>query len=133
MSDDGRPAGMQPHIAALGGGTGLASLLRGLKRAPVDLTAIVTVADDGVGIAPGAPAGAAESAAVRSPRAAATLVAEADAVAPGQPFRAGLRLRLAPGWHTYWKNAGDAGAAPTCRVCASSCASRCRPAGECGA
>jgi uncharacterized cofD-like protein len=37
----------RPRIAALGGGTGLASLLRGLKRAPVDLTAIVTVADDG--------------------------------------------------------------------------------------
>lgn len=36
-----------PHIAALGGGTGLASLLRGLKRADVDLTAVVTVADDG--------------------------------------------------------------------------------------
>ena len=36
-----------PRIAALGGGTGLASLLRGLKRAPLDITAIVTVADDG--------------------------------------------------------------------------------------
>ena len=36
-----------PRIAALGGGTGLASLLRGLKREPLDLTAIVTVADDG--------------------------------------------------------------------------------------
>lgn len=36
-----------PHIAALGGGTGLSSLLRGLKRAPVELTAVVTVADDG--------------------------------------------------------------------------------------
>ncbi|MFN8110685.1 MAG: gluconeogenesis factor YvcK family protein [Thermoleophilia bacterium] len=36
-----------PHIAAMGGGTGLASLLRGLKRSPVHLTAIVTVADDG--------------------------------------------------------------------------------------
>ena len=35
------------RIAALGGGTGLAALLRGLKRAPVQLTAIVTVADDG--------------------------------------------------------------------------------------
>lgn len=41
------PADGRPHIAALGGGTGLACLLRGLKRAPVDLTAIVTVADDG--------------------------------------------------------------------------------------
>ena len=39
-------------------------------------------------------------------------VAEQDVVAPGQPFRLGLRLRLAPGWHTYWKNPGDAGAAP---------------------
>jgi uncharacterized cofD-like protein len=37
----------RPRIAALGGGTGLAALLRGLKRAPVELTAIVTVADDG--------------------------------------------------------------------------------------
>jgi uncharacterized cofD-like protein len=37
----------RPSITALGGGTGLSSLLRGLKLAPVDLTAIVTVADDG--------------------------------------------------------------------------------------
>ncbi len=37
----------RPRIAALGGGTGLSSLLRGLKLAPVELTAIVTVADDG--------------------------------------------------------------------------------------
>jgi uncharacterized cofD-like protein len=37
----------RPHIAALGGGTGLSSLLRGLKRRSLDITAIVTVADDG--------------------------------------------------------------------------------------
>ncbi len=37
----------RPRIAALGGGTGLSSLLRGLKLAPVELSAIVTVADDG--------------------------------------------------------------------------------------
>lgn len=30
-----------------GGGTGLSTLLRGLKKYPVDLTAVVTVADDG--------------------------------------------------------------------------------------
>jgi len=34
-------------ITALGGGTGLAALLRGLKRESVDLTAVVTVGDDG--------------------------------------------------------------------------------------
>jgi uncharacterized cofD-like protein len=37
----------RPAIAALGGGTGLAAALRGLKHFPCDLTAIVTVADDG--------------------------------------------------------------------------------------
>ncbi|MXP62538.1 cytochrome C biogenesis protein [Roseomonas sp. M0104] len=41
-----------------------------------------------------------------------TLAAEVDAVAPGQSFRLGLRQVLAPGWHTYWRNAGDAGAPP---------------------
>jgi thiol:disulfide interchange protein DsbD len=58
------------------------------------------------------PALAVESEAVRSPRATATLVTDVAAVAPGQEFQAGLRLRLAPGWHSYWRNAGDAGAAP---------------------
>jgi len=36
-----------PKIVALGGGTGLSSLLRGLKAHSHNLTAIVTVADDG--------------------------------------------------------------------------------------
>lgn len=37
----------QTRIVIIGGGTGLSTLLRGLKKYPVDLTAIVTVADDG--------------------------------------------------------------------------------------
>lgn len=37
----------QPKIVIIGGGTGLPVLLRGLKKYPVDITAIVTVADDG--------------------------------------------------------------------------------------
>jgi uncharacterized cofD-like protein len=36
-----------PQVVAIGGGTGLSSLLRGLKRHTANLTAIVTVADDG--------------------------------------------------------------------------------------
>jgi uncharacterized cofD-like protein len=36
-----------PRIVALGGGHGLSTLLRGLKEHTADLTAIVTVADDG--------------------------------------------------------------------------------------
>jgi uncharacterized cofD-like protein len=36
-----------PKVVALGGGTGLSTLLRGLKEHAAQLTAIVTVADDG--------------------------------------------------------------------------------------
>jgi len=39
----------------------------------------------------------------------ATLVAETDAVQPGTPLVAGVRLRMDRGWHTYWRNPGDAG------------------------
>ena len=53
-----------------------------------------------------------ESAAVRTDRVTATLISDMDAVRPGVPMRLGLRLRLAPGWHTYWVNPGDAGVAP---------------------
>lgn len=34
-------------VVVLGGGTGLSTLLRGLKLFPIDITAVVTVADDG--------------------------------------------------------------------------------------
>ena len=37
------------------------------------------------------------------------LLADTDAVVPGKPFTVGLLLRMAPGWHTYWKFSGDAG------------------------
>ncbi|WP_137180489.1 protein-disulfide reductase DsbD [Roseomonas sp. AR75] len=65
-----------------------------------------------LGLTLSAPALAVESTALRSPRAVVTLAADSAAVAPGQTFQAGLRLRLSPGWHTYWRNAGDAGAPP---------------------
>lgn len=38
-----------PKIVAIGGGTGLSTMLRGLKKYTQNLTAIVTVADDGGG------------------------------------------------------------------------------------
>lgn len=37
----------KPKIVVLGGGTGMPILLRGLKNYPIDLSTIVTVADDG--------------------------------------------------------------------------------------
>jgi thiol:disulfide interchange protein DsbD len=41
----------------------------------------------------------------------ANLVSASDTVTPGQPVTVGLRLHMAPGWHTYWRNPGDAGVA----------------------
>ena len=43
------PSGKGPKIVAIGGGTGLSTMLRGLKRHTNNLTAVVTVADDGGG------------------------------------------------------------------------------------
>ncbi|MER3544526.1 MAG: hypothetical protein C4311_07960 [Chloroflexota bacterium] len=42
-----RQCGRDPHIVAIGGGTGLSTLLRGLKAYTSAISAIVTVADDG--------------------------------------------------------------------------------------
>ena len=53
-----------------------------------------------------------ESAPVSSRRAVATLVTDVDTMQIGNPFRVALRLRMADGWHTYWKNPGDAGVPP---------------------
>ena len=41
------PHRRQPRIAAIGGGHGLSAMLRGLKTYTKNITAIVTVADDG--------------------------------------------------------------------------------------
>jgi uncharacterized cofD-like protein len=41
------PPKAELNVVAIGGGTGLSALLRGLKLHDIDLTAIVTVADDG--------------------------------------------------------------------------------------
>ena len=55
---------------------------------------------------------AAESQRVTTPRDTASLVSDTDSIAPNHPFHLGLRLRMQPGWHTYWSNPGDAGAPP---------------------
>ena len=38
---------MRKKVVVFGGGTGIGFLLRGLKNFPVDITAIITVSDDG--------------------------------------------------------------------------------------
>src|SRR5580698_7378453 len=52
---------------------------------------------------------ASETAPVASKRSVASLITDSDSVAPGGPVRIALRLRLAEGWHTYWRNPGEAG------------------------
>ena len=32
-------------------------------------------------------------------------------IVPGGTFTVGVRMEMDPGWHTYWKNPGDAGLA----------------------
>lgn len=38
-----------------------------------------------------------------------TLTADVRSVTPGSTFTAGFVLKMEKGWHTYWKNAGEAG------------------------
>ncbi|MFZ0821729.1 MAG: protein-disulfide reductase DsbD domain-containing protein [Candidatus Acidiferrales bacterium] len=40
------------------------------------------------------------------------LVAENAWISPGQSFTIGLRFKMDPGWHIYWKNPGDSGEPP---------------------
>ena len=53
---------------------------------------------------------------VRSTAAEAELIAAQAAIIPGRPLLLGLRIKLDPGWHVYWKNAGDSGTPPTLRL-----------------
>lgn len=57
-----------------------------------------------------AASGGGDAHAVRGRIAEASLIADHAAIAAGQPFRVALRLVLPDGWHTYWRNPGDAGA-----------------------
>jgi thiol:disulfide interchange protein len=43
------------------------------------------------------------------------LVAPEDEIYPGGNNQIGLYFKLEPGWHVYWKNAGDAGGPPRIR------------------
>ncbi len=40
------------------------------------------------------------------------LISEYQSVQPGQSSLVGLHFKLEPGWHIYWKNAGDSGQPP---------------------
>ena len=50
---------------------------------------------------------------VTTERVTATLMPEREAIAPGESIWVGLKLEMAEGWHTYWRNPGDSGLATT--------------------
>ena len=45
--------------------------------------------------------------------AASRLVTSVQATGSASVVDAGLEIRMAPGWHTYWRDPGDAGLSPT--------------------
>jgi thiol:disulfide interchange protein DsbD len=45
-------------------------------------------------------------------RATAELVSDRSSVAPGETVYIALKMTMEPGWHIYWRNAGDAGLPP---------------------
>src|ERR1700728_141868 len=49
------------------------------------------------------------SATARAGHVQADLLSDVSAVQPGKPFWLGVRLKVDPGWHVYWKNPGDSG------------------------
>ena len=52
---------------------------------------------------------------VDSGHALAEIISERESIVPGDRFLAGLKLEIDDKWHVYWRNAGDAGIAPSIR------------------
>ena len=81
-----------PHVYAQAQ-PGLRSILPGIKaEAPAASTRPETA-----------------STVVKTEHVEADLVTDRRAAQPGVPLEVGLRLRMIPHWHTYWKNPGDSG------------------------
>ncbi|HET7903523.1 MAG TPA: protein-disulfide reductase DsbD domain-containing protein, partial [Candidatus Eisenbacteria bacterium] len=85
-------------------GARVAAILRGIAGAAVAVAtpAIALAASLAAPDALAAPAGGSDNIAV-------TLLSEESAVATGRPFTVGVRMKIREGWHTYWRNPGDAG------------------------
>ena len=78
--------------------------IRFLPAALATAGLLLVLAMTAVGLRPAQAAAAAGSERVR-----AELLADAAAVQPGRTFWVALRLDIADGWHTYWRNPGDSG------------------------
>lgn len=109
-------ADSMPRLPPLG--TGLTPLLQWLVLPPLAFllaarrrTLVLPFAIVMIALAAAAPdhALAAASGWAGDEHAEARLVTAAEAVGSGATVDAGLEIRMAPGWHTYWRTPGDAG------------------------
>lgn len=82
---------------------------RGWRRLPLAAAALAILAAAG---APGAALAAATDW-VGDGHAAARLITAADTAGSSRSLEGGLEIRLAPGWHAYWRSPGDAGIPPS--------------------
>ena len=48
-----------------------------------------------------------------APRTQVSLLLDQEVAQPGDTVMAGVRLKMAPGWHTYWRNSGESGGPTT--------------------
>jgi thiol:disulfide interchange protein DsbD len=96
--------------AKLAGSGRVSRMLRCARALAFALCAAAAVAR----AAPSLPEGAFGTTAVEggNPRLEGRLVVDRAQPKPGEPFRVGLLLELDRGWHVYWRNPGQSGAAP---------------------
>jgi thiol:disulfide interchange protein DsbD len=78
-----------------------------MRRFPVIFAMLVTLASAGPALA--------DSSAADAPDVHVQLVFPEDQLYPGGKNVVGLYFKLEPGWHVYWKNAGDSGEPPHIR------------------
>ena len=90
-------SGPMPGPAATGCRGGWWAALRSTGIGPLVLTLMVFVGRGHAGEA------------VRDGEVEAQLISAATSLVPGQVATIGLRLKMDPGWHTYWANPGDSG------------------------
>ena len=76
-----------------------------MSRIPV-LTLVLAMVAALCAAAPGA-----RAASVKTTHVEAELIAETRTATPGQALYVALHQKIIPGWHTYWRNPGDAGEA----------------------
>ncbi len=99
LSGGGAKAGFCRYMSPMGQG----SLVKRLFTLLLALAAAVVV----IGAAP------LESLEPQDQKVDAKLVAETSAITPGETFVVALHFAIKNGWHTYWRFAGDSGAATT--------------------